>query len=132
VCLRHDVDGIVWQPVQSSADSSPTWQHTGTFDAFGYVQASKQQRKFTMCDPSLSYVVVADCVRHIYVYRRPTSIASPLRNRRTGETVAAIARQQLISLESTEEILGLRANSTDIFVVSGKTLFAVRINDWTE
>jgi hypothetical protein len=136
VCLRHDVDGIVWQPAlstsSSSSDSSLSWQHAGTFDAFGYVQASKQQRKFTTCDPSLSYVAIADCVRHIYVYRRPTSISSPLRNRRTGETVSAVARQQLISLDSTEDIMGMRANGTDLFVVAGKTLYAVRINSLTE
>jgi len=131
MCLRHDVDGFIWQPEIPDAENSPPviWQHVGTFNAFGYVQASKQQRKFSTCAPNLSFVAIADCTRHLYVYHRPKPVATSLHNRKTGQKVDAIARQQVVSLESSDEILGLRANDTHIFVLCRRVLHAVRVVD---
>jgi hypothetical protein len=130
ICLRHDVDGVVWQPCFDQATlATISWHHAATFNAFGYVQASKQQKKFVSCAPDFSYVFIADCVRHIYVYRQPTSISSPIRNRKTGETIGTVAKQQLVSLESTENILGVRGTRERIFVVSGKTLYVVVVKE---
>jgi len=107
MCLRHDVDGFVWQPVEipNTSETSPaletpacrpiSWQHVGTFNAFGYVQASKQQRKFSVCAPDMSFVAVADCTRHLYVYHRPKPVETSLHNRKTGQKVGAVARQQV-------------------------------------
>ena len=52
-CLRHDVDGLIWQPEGDEMITS-TWGclHTATLQAIGYIQASKEQRKFTVCPPS--------------------------------------------------------------------------------
>nr|CAD7460898.1 unnamed protein product [Timema tahoe] len=52
ICLRHDVDGCVWQ-ARTTTSEKADWpcQHVGTFLAFGYVQASKTQKKFTVCAP---------------------------------------------------------------------------------
>ena len=132
LCLRHDVDGFIWQPeTPANADTSLpiSWQHVGTFNAFGYVQASKQQRKFSVCAPNLSFVVIADCTRHLYVYHRPKPVATSLHNRKTGQKVAAVARQQVVSLESSDEILGVRANDTHVFVLCRRVLHAVRVAD---
>ena len=77
----------------------------------------------------MSYVIICDCVRHMYLYRQPSAIASPLRNRKTGETVGAVAKQQLVALESVDDILGLYVTNKRIIAVSGKTLYAVHVND---
>jgi len=132
LCLRHDVDGFVWQPeIPETADTSPpiSWRHVGTFNAFGYVQASKQQRKFSVCAPNLSFVTIADCTRHLYVYHRPKPVTTSLRNRKTGQKVDAVARQQVVPLESSDEILGLRANDTHIFVLCHRVVYAVCVAD---
>ena len=131
MCLRHDVDGFIWQPeIPDTENSLPvSWLHVGTFNAFGYVQASKQQRKFSTCAPNLSFVAIADCTRHLYVYHRPKPVTTALHNRKTGQKVDAIARQQVVSLESSDEILGLRANDTHIFVLCRGVLHAVRVVD---
>ena len=132
MCLRHDVDGFLWQPEIPGGDSPApvvVWQHVGTFDAFGYVQASKQQRKFSTCAPNLGFVAVADCSRHVYVYHRPKPMALSLHNRKTGQKIGAVARQQVVSLDSTDEILGLRANDTHIYVLCRRVLYAVRVID---
>ena len=56
-CLRHDVDGLIWLPMEDveEEESNVKWNchHIGTLQALGYIQASKQQRKFTVCAPSI-------------------------------------------------------------------------------
>lgn len=66
ICLRHDVDGILWQPDRMEQNK---WGHIATFDAFGYVLASKQEHKFVTCGPSLDYTVITDCSSNVYIYQ---------------------------------------------------------------
>lgn len=119
---------MVWRP-ELDETGHLSWKHVSTFNAFGYVQASKQERKFTVNAPDFSYVAIVDCVRHVFIYRQPAAIISPLRNRKTGETVGAIAKQQVVSLESDGHILGVQAGDRRIFILSGKTIYAIRVND---
>uniref|UniRef100_A0A1I8FE56 Peptidase_S9 domain-containing protein n=1 Tax=Macrostomum lignano TaxID=282301 RepID=A0A1I8FE56_9PLAT len=71
VCLRRDVDGLLWRPDFSGGDASSIWQHVTTFHAFGYVRASKTDAKFVSCAPSFGYAAICDCYRHVYVYHSP-------------------------------------------------------------
>ncbi|BHF72811.1 hypothetical protein SprV_0401588200 [Sparganum proliferum] len=74
LCVRHDVDGLLWCP-------APQWpQHVATLQAFGYVLASKRSHRFVASPPAhitgtnvahLPFVAVADLARHIYVYWQP-------------------------------------------------------------
>lgn len=57
-CLRHDVDGLVWQPMGDELEGSWGCQHIATLQALGYIQASKEQRKFTLSPPS-EYIYLA-------------------------------------------------------------------------
>ena len=49
-CLRHDVDGLLW-----SLNEKFSLQHRLTFNAFGYVKASKCNEKFTKAAPGIYY-----------------------------------------------------------------------------
>ncbi len=128
ICLRHDVDGLLWQPEENVEEGQSVWQHIATFNAFGYVQASKQQKKFSCCAPNFSYSIISDCVRHIYIYRQPSAILSPIRNRKTGREVAAIAKQQVVSLESVEDFSGIQATNDRLFLLAGTILYIVKVN----
>ena len=44
--------------------------------------------------------VLCDCVRHLYIYRQPAPTENTLKNRKSGQIVGAIAKQQLISLDT--------------------------------
>ncbi|KAF9159373.1 hypothetical protein DFQ26_006598 [Actinomortierella ambigua] len=96
VCLKHDVDGLVYRiqhVPQSSRASSLTSDgttttsqsnhsnnnnssghldlrlvHVSTFDALAFVQASKRERKFVMHDPQGRFCVIAETHRTVYVY----------------------------------------------------------------
>ena len=124
--LRHDVDCIVWQATDD-LQASP-WKHAATFNAFGFVLASKTSRKFTCCSPNFSYAVVCDSNRHVYVYRQPTAIATDLRNRKTGQKVHEMANQQCISLETDEQIAGVHVNNEKIMLMVGDVMHVFRMN----
>jgi hypothetical protein len=60
ICVRHDVDAIVWQPqlplekrdeAGDGVDFDWNCKHIATFPALGYVQASKERKKFTLSSP---------------------------------------------------------------------------------
>lgn len=130
VCLRHDIDACVWQ-FSKVDETKKTWPytHTGTFYAFGYVQASKTQKKFIACPANLSYVAICEASRHIYLYRQPSAVTGELRNRHSGQRVEAVSKQQLVNLETNEKILGLYATNSILYVLTENLLHLLIIND---
>lgn len=50
LCLRYDHDGCVWM-IEESEDSDWKLTHIDTFPAFGYVEASKENKKFCVAAP---------------------------------------------------------------------------------
>ena len=124
LCLRHYVDGLIWQPTN---DSAAPWQHVATFNASAMCSRGKRNKKFATCAPDFSCAAVCDCVRHVYVYWQPAPVLSPLRNRKTGREVSTVAKQQLISVRSVDPIMGLQATNERMFVLAGKTLYVIRM-----
>lgn len=132
LCLRHDVDGLLWQPESQSVLGNGgsmycPWRHVGTLDAFGYVQASKTQRRFSSCSPDLSLVAISDCSRHVYLYRQRAPISTPLRNRRTSRDVSSVAKQHVVSLDPPDPILGLYVSVDTVFLATASRVYAVRV-----
>ncbi|KAL4234041.1 NudC domain-containing protein 1 [Mactra antiquata] len=122
ICLRHDVDGLLWK-----LEADNNWSHVATFNAFGYVQASKEQRKFSTSPPDNSYAVICEGSHRIYVYRQSIPVSTPLRNRKTGQQVKAVSKQQVISLDNTDSILGVHATNDKLFVCTVDYLYMIKI-----
>ncbi|KAF4798115.1 NudC domain-containing protein 1 [Turdus rufiventris] len=97
-CLRHDVDALLWQPHSDQPENM--WEHIATFNALGYVQASKQDKKFMACAPDYSYAALCECLRRVFIYRQPTPLATVLYNRKEGRQVgqSAVAQQATMHL----------------------------------
>lgn len=132
LCLRHDVDGVLWQPHRIS-EPSPTntiWlTHEHTFLAFGYVQASKQDTKYRSCSPDCSYVAIVDTLRHIYVYRQDTETqGSVLKNRKTGKVVAHVGKQYLITLDSDKECYGVYCSNDFMIVILSDVCYMFKMS----
>uniref|UniRef100_A0A3Q1N2D0 NudC domain-containing protein 1 n=1 Tax=Bos taurus TaxID=9913 RepID=A0A3Q1N2D0_BOVIN len=89
-CLRHDVDALLWQPRSSKQDDM--WEHIATFNALGYVQASKRDKKFFACAPNYSYAALCECLRRVFIYRQPTPMSTVLYNRKEGRCIMEIGR----------------------------------------
>ncbi|EDV29028.1 uncharacterized protein TRIADDRAFT_52501 [Trichoplax adhaerens] len=113
-CLRHDTDAFLWQ-FQANPDISFT--HTSTFDAFGYVQASKRDRKFISCSPSSRFVVICDYARNVYIYMKSTSEDQPLGKH---------SFQRIVALDS-EKIMGLVASHNFIYVLSNCGIYCIKV-----
>ena len=115
--LRHDVDAVVWQPCSSlTPPSSPRWSHLATFNALGYVQASKRERRFTTCSPGLKYAVISDSTKHVFVYVQP------------GQARPDCAVEYVFSIPERTDILGLVATDEGvIYVLTNKELVALKI-----
>merc|ERR1712029_90381 len=111
---RHDVDGLVWRLTRDNL------RHVATFPALGYVQASKTCRKFVSGSPTWNYSVICDNSRHLYIYRQPQSLAAEteLRNRKSGQRIEKVAKQQVVPLYSNKEILGLAALTNSLVVIT--------------
>lgn len=132
LCLRHDVDGIVWQPhrVSEPSPANTVWlTHEHTFLAFGYVQASKQDTKYRSCSPDLTYVCIADTLKHIYVYRQDSeSQGMMLKNRKTGKFVNQIGKQYLISLDTDKECFGIYCSNDYLIVLLRNFCYLFRMS----
>ncbi|XP_078543003.1 nudC domain-containing protein 1 [Lissotriton helveticus] len=124
-CLRHDVDALLWQPHSTQGEM---WKHIATFNALGYVQASKQDKKFFTCAPNYSYAALCECLRRVFIYRQPTPVPTVLYNRKEGRHVGQVAKQQVTSLETNDPILGFQASNERLFVLTSKNLFVIKVN----
>lgn len=134
LCLRHDVDGIVWQPHRMTCNDvsggEVIWlTHEHTFLAFGYVQASKQEAKFRLAPPDSSYVCIIDTKKHVYVYKQGgEKVQGALRNRKSGQVTSHVAKQYLISLDVDYEIYGAYAANDFLLLLLRDACFIFRIN----
>lgn len=132
VCLRHDVDGLVWQ-FKSNDKGEFSFEHVDTFDALGYVQASKTQRRYTLCSPKRSYVAIIDCSRHVYIYKKPEAISQEceLRNRKSGRNVQRIAKQYVWTFGQTSDdshVVGALAKENVLMVATTRNIYCLKID----
>ncbi|KAH8421380.1 hypothetical protein KR009_003666 [Drosophila setifemur] len=124
---RHGVDAAVWlQMYQPSRPDEWTVRHEGQLHAFGYVQASKEQRKFTACCPDLEFVTICESHRHVLIYRPRHDTAGGLR-KRNGPPVL-VGKQSLVTLdEDVGEILGLTTASNLITILTEHALLHLQV-----
>lgn len=121
--LRSDVDVCVWslqfgQSVDSaSAENFVRVCHEGTLNAFGYIQASKQQKKYLQCSPDFKYAIVCEANRHVFIYKGAHDTASSLKNRSTN-TRANIGQQKLITLDESDDVYGIHCENETTFLIT--------------
>ncbi|MED6236658.1 NudC domain-containing protein 1 [Ataeniobius toweri] len=125
LCLRHDVDALVWQPRPDRPGDM--WEHIATFNALGYVQASKRDKKFATCAPDFSYATLCECLRRAFIYCQPSPVETILFNRKQGRQVGQVAKQQVASLDCDKPILGFRASNERLFILTSSTLFVLKV-----
>jgi len=125
MAVRNDVDACLWQPLKIDEDFC--LKHEATLLAFAYVQASKQQRKFSACAPDVSYAVVCESNRHIFIYKQNKPMGNAeLRNRTTGKRFGTVAQQQVVTI-SDEEILGLYAANSILYLLTEDSIIALQL-----
>ena len=131
ICLRHDVDGILWQAENLKISNDAHFTHIHTFLAFGYVQASKQNAKFQLAAPNFSFVCIIDTSKHVYIYKERSEVheEAVLRNRKTGKTITHVSKQYVVGLESDKEIMGAYCSNQYIVVLFEDCVNFIQINN---
>ncbi|KAF9576489.1 hypothetical protein EC968_007967 [Mortierella alpina] len=105
VCLKHDVDGLVYSihHTPGSTPSTSTVQqtdgvmsfvHSGTFDALAFVQASKREKRFVMHDPHGRFAVIVESSRNVYIYWH--TAGAKLKHER--QTVVDVSKGQQVDI----------------------------------
>lgn len=129
LCLRHDVDACIWQPY-AQVINSKLWpvKHQGTLMAFGYVQSSKQNKKFLTCPPNFSYSVVCEASRHIFIYQSPNNLDSQLRKRSGGVMKPVnVGNQHVFNIDKYGEVVGINATNEFLFILTETKLVAIQV-----
>ncbi|XP_059613236.1 nudC domain-containing protein 1 [Phlebotomus argentipes] len=125
IALRHDVDCCLWLPLQTPGE----WilRHEGTLDAFAYVLASKQQRKYVSCAPDLSYAVICEPERHVFIYKAKYDTATGLR-KRSGPQVT-LGQQKVVSLENAGgQVIGMTVLNEVTLLLTEESILSLQVN----
>ena len=125
MAIRSDVDVCMWQS-QSLPSGEWCLVHKGTLNAFGYVQASKQQKKFMQCSPDMEYAVICEPNRYVFIYKNNYSSATGLKNRDSGKV--HIGQQKLYTLEENSEILGIVVENEFTLLLTDTNIICLQIN----
>lgn len=130
--IRNDVDACVWLPLLQStlhvADALPNWhlQHEGTINALGYVQASKQLKKYIRCSTDMSYAIIAEPNRHIFIYKMGHAGAGGLKFRGSNAKVS-LGQQNLVTMDENDEIVGIYAEDNAAFLLTQQYIIALQV-----
>ncbi|KAG7199156.1 hypothetical protein KM043_018045 [Ampulex compressa] len=114
ICLRHDHDGCVWETVDTIEDQ---WgiKHICTFPGFGYVEASKSNKKFCVSPPDGSYVAILEHTRHIFLYEKP-------------QLNTKIGKQWIVDLgHQMHPIMGVVATNEYLIILTKDKLYRLQI-----
>lgn len=135
LAIRNDVDVFLWLPQNATTNQlnshsdAINWQlqHEGTINAFGYIQASKQQKKYLRCSPDMSYALICEPHRHIFIYKMGHAGASGLKHRTSGAKVN-IGQQKLVTMDETDEVVGISVEDDVTILLTQKHIICLQIN----
>ncbi|KAH0533773.1 nudC domain-containing protein 1 [Cotesia glomerata] len=101
LCARYNHDGCVWEPVHRDEE----WElvHKNIFPGFGYVEASKANKKFCISPANGNYVAIIEHKRHGFLYEKP-------------QQNALVAKQKIIDL-GIDSTLIMGAIATDNYII---------------
>ncbi|CCD67307.1 NudC domain-containing protein 1 [Caenorhabditis elegans] len=122
ICLRHDVDGLLW----SFDESAPS--HVATLQAFGYVQASKTSRLWSGCSPNKSLACIVEGNNRVLLYSQKVEVSGSLSNRKTSQTVSHVSKQHLLRVECSDPIRGVQLTDTHLFAATKSHIHVAELN----
>ncbi|CAB3408654.1 unnamed protein product [Caenorhabditis bovis] len=122
VCLRHDVDGIIWD----FAEYPP--KHLATLQAFGYVQASKTQRIWSGCSPHQTFAGIVESSNRVLLYSQQVSAGGILTNRKTMTRTPHVAKQYVLRIETSDVIRGTALFDSHMFALTDNAIYVAQLN----
>ncbi|CAI5735160.1 unnamed protein product [Hyaloperonospora brassicae] len=112
--FRHDVHGLVFE--LDGTEARPTLRHTATLPAFGFVQASKQDKKFMSFHASGSFACIGEFQRRVFVYMGSSSDI---------EREAHTRKQHIVEF-GDQELLGMQlVDEQTLFVLTSSQVYSL-------
>uniref|UniRef100_A0A914HZV7 NudC domain-containing protein 1 n=1 Tax=Globodera rostochiensis TaxID=31243 RepID=A0A914HZV7_GLORO len=137
---RYDVDTIVWRHNEIAAGKKESAvSHLFTLNAFGYIQAGHQDKRFLGCSPDGRYATLINRTNHCFLYFQSAAVPNEheLKNRRTGKRAEHIAKQLVLSMsdldtdfdpnDALNEFIGFHAASDTLFLLTRSAIYAVEM-----
>ncbi|XP_012522265.1 nudC domain-containing protein 1 [Monomorium pharaonis] len=116
VCLRYDHDACVWEMGNGNGNTHWNLKHIHSFPGFGYVEASKTNKKFCVSPIDGSYIAIVEHTRHVFVYERP-------------DVRAGSAKQRIVDLNcEASPIMGVVATNKFLIVLSKDKLYRLQVH----
>ncbi|XP_015110562.1 nudC domain-containing protein 1 [Diachasma alloeum] len=114
LCIRQDHDGCVWSLLEAPNDWNV--QHESTFPGFGYVEASKSNKKFCISPQNGDYVAIVEHNRHAFIYEKPGLDAK-------------VAKQKIVDLGAEAlPIMGAVATDDHLILLTQDKLYKLKVN----
>ncbi|GMF12382.1 unnamed protein product [Phytophthora lilii] len=110
--FRNDVHGLVFD--LNVALARLALRHATTLPAFGFVQASKQEKKFMSFHPSGSFACIGELERRVFVYQG-SSCEEDLKTHTRKQHVVELGDQQLLGLQIVNDDTILVLTSTQVY-----------------
>uniref|UniRef100_A0A183C8L7 CPSF_A domain-containing protein n=1 Tax=Globodera pallida TaxID=36090 RepID=A0A183C8L7_GLOPA len=113
--------------------------HLFTLNAFGYIQAGHQDKRFLGCSPDGRYATLINRTNHCFLYFQSAAVPNEheLKNRRTGKRAEHIAKQLVLSMsdldtdfdpnDASNEFIGFHAASDTLFLLTRSAIYAVEM-----
>lgn len=116
--FRNDVHALLYT-LDVGTDGKLSLRHSATLPAFGFVQASKQEKKFMSTVPSAAFACIGEFEKRLFIY---------LGTATTGEEVAQHTRRQFVIELGDEPLLGMQLVARDtILVLTPRAIYAVKV-----
>ncbi|KJE91512.1 hypothetical protein CAOG_02640 [Capsaspora owczarzaki ATCC 30864] len=134
--VRYNVDGVVFS-VHPSQSQRSIAHHSATFNAFGYVQASKREKKFLGGAADGRFAFLCEASRHLFVFEQPGTTGSATSSSSSAKQTlpafplapsqATTARQFLAPIESGATVLGAAVVNRAILALTEDYLSVTRV-----
>uniref|UniRef100_K3WL13 Uncharacterized protein n=1 Tax=Globisporangium ultimum (strain ATCC 200006 / CBS 805.95 / DAOM BR144) TaxID=431595 RepID=K3WL13_GLOUD len=104
--FQNDVHGVIFQAVESASDAEKqqvTLVHTATLPAFGFVQASKQEKKFMTFHATGAFACIGEFEKRLFIYHGAPSDAEEAKLHTCKQHVVELGDHQLLGLRVTND-----------------------------
>lgn len=122
LCLKQDVDGIILK-----LESHLKMNHCAVFNAFGFVEASKRNKKFAYISNDFEYALIVETSKLVYVYGQPSDEESK-RNMASQYLIDVSNQdsQEMSEDDQKEELIyGVAQLDRHIFMVLKRSSFCI-------
>ncbi|KAG3005661.1 hypothetical protein PC121_g4710 [Phytophthora cactorum] len=120
--FRNDVHGLVFE--LNAAVDRLSLRHSTTLPAFGFVQASKQEKKFMSFHPTGSLACIGELERRVFVYQGPWQGQGSS----SDEEHKSHTRQQYVVELGDQQLLGLQiVNDDTILVLTSNHVYSLTL-----